>query len=52
MYRILLGRTVVLVSVLYWYLLEAIRFRRFSKTTRPENIGLGCSAWRFQSLFS
>jgi len=44
LYRILLGRTVVLVSVLYWYLLEAIRVPEAIQSYAPNenHFGLIC----------
>jgi oligosaccharide repeat unit polymerase len=44
LYRILLGRTVVLVSVLYWYLLEAIRVPEAIQNYTPSqnHFGLFC----------
>jgi oligosaccharide repeat unit polymerase len=44
LYRILLGRTVVLVSVLYWYLLEAIRVPEAIQNYTPNenHFGLFC----------
>ncbi len=46
LYRILLGRTVVLVSVLYWYLLEAIRVPEAIQNYSPNenHFGLWCVA--------
>jgi oligosaccharide repeat unit polymerase len=46
LYRILLGRTVVLVSVLYWYLLEAIRVPEALESYTPgeNHFGLFCVA--------